>query len=77
MQQDHNMQNEFFLVDHTDYTGSAKRMYTYFNERKLCCMLVLNVIIHHKLITSYNRAQYRFRVPVQLIEVLKVVAVSG
>jgi hypothetical protein len=51
-------------------------MYTHFNERKLCCMLVLNLIIHHKLNTSYNRAQYKFPVSVQLIEVLKVVAVS-
>jgi len=40
-------------------------------------MLVLNLIIHHKLNTSYSRAQYKFPVPVQLMEVLKVVAVSG
>jgi len=40
-------------------------------------MLVLNLIIHHKLNTSYNTAQYKFPVPVQLMEVLKVVAVSG
>ena len=61
-----------------EYTGSAKKMYTHFNERKLlCCMLVLNLIIHHKLNTSYSRAQYKFPVPVQLMEVLKVVAVSG
>jgi len=40
-------------------------------------MLVLNLIIHQKLHTSYNRAQFKFPVPVQLMEVLKVVAVSG
>ena len=40
-------------------------------------MLVLNSITHHKLNTSYNRAQYKFPVPVQLVEVLIVVAVSG
>ena len=40
-------------------------------------MLVLNLIIHHKLNTSYNRAQYKFPVPVHLMEVLKVVAISG
>ena len=40
-------------------------------------MLVLNLIIHHKLNTSYNRAQYKFLVPVKLMEVLKVVAVRG
>ena len=40
-------------------------------------MLILNLIIHHKLNTSYNRAQYKFPLPVQLMEVLKVVAVSG
>jgi len=33
--------------------------------------------IHHRLNTRYNRAQYKFPVPVQLMEVLKVVAVSG
>jgi len=33
-------------------------------------MSVLNLIIHHKLNTSYNRAQYKFPVPVQLMEVL-------
>jgi len=37
----------------------------------------VNLITHHKLNTSYNRAQYKFPVPVQLMEVLKVVAVSG
>ena len=40
-------------------------------------MLELTIIIHHKLNTRYNRAQYKFPVPVQLMEVLKVVAVSG
>jgi len=40
-------------------------------------MLVLTLIIHHKLTTRYSRAQYKFAVPVQLMEVLKVVAVSG
>ena len=40
-------------------------------------MLVLTLIIHHKLNTCYNRAQYKFPVPVQLMEVLKVVAISG
>jgi hypothetical protein len=39
-------------------------------------MLVVNVIIHHKLNTSYSIAQYKFPVPVQLMEVLKLVAVS-
>jgi len=40
-------------------------------------MLVLILIIRHKLNTRYNRAQYKFPVPVQLTGVLKVVAVSG
>jgi len=40
-------------------------------------MSVLNLIIHHKLNTSYNRAQYKFPVPVQLIYVLKLFAASG
>ena len=40
-------------------------------------MLVLALIIHHKLNTRYNKAQYKFSVPVQLLEVLKVIAVSG
>jgi len=40
-------------------------------------MLALNLIINHKLNTSYNKAQYKFPVPVQLMEVLKVVAFSG
>jgi len=40
-------------------------------------MLVLTLIIHHKLKTHYNRAQDKFPVPVQLMEVLKMVAVSG
>jgi len=40
-------------------------------------MSVLNLIIHHKWNTSYNRAQYKFPVPVQLMEVLKLFAVSG
>jgi len=40
-------------------------------------MLALNLIIHYKLNASYNGAQYKFPVPVQLMEVLKVVAVSG
>jgi hypothetical protein len=40
-------------------------------------MLALNLIIHHKLNTSYNRAEYKFPVPVQLMEVLKVVAITG
>jgi len=40
-------------------------------------MLVLTLIIHHKLNTRYNTAQYKFPVPVQLIEVLKMVAVCG
>jgi len=40
-------------------------------------MLVLTLITHHKLNARYNRAQYKFPVPVQLMEVLKVVAVSG
>jgi hypothetical protein len=40
-------------------------------------MLVLNLIIHHKLKTSYNRTQYKFPVPVELMEMFKVVAVSG
>jgi len=40
-------------------------------------MLVINLIVHHKLNTSYNRAQYKFPVPIQLMELLKVVAVSG
>jgi len=40
-------------------------------------MLVLTLIIHHKLNTRYIRAQYKFPAPVQLMEVLKVVAVSG
>jgi len=40
-------------------------------------MLVLTLIIHHKLKTRYNRAEYKFPILVQLMEVLKVVAVSG
>ena len=40
-------------------------------------MLVITLIIHHKLNTRYNKAQYKIPVPVQLMEVLKVVAVSG
>ena len=40
-------------------------------------MSVPTLIIHHKLNTRYNRAQYKFPVNVQLMEVLKVVAVSG
>ena len=40
-------------------------------------MLVLNLIIQHELDTSYIGAQYKFPVPVQLMKVLKVVAVSG
>jgi len=40
-------------------------------------MLVLNLIVHYKLNTSYNRAQYKFPVPVQLMEVLKLFAVSS
>jgi len=40
-------------------------------------MLVLTLIIHHKLKTRYSRTQYQFPVPVQLMEVLKMVAVSG
>ena len=40
-------------------------------------MLVLTLIIHHKLNTHYNRAQYKFPVPVQLTGMLKVVAVSS
>jgi len=40
-------------------------------------MLVLTLIVHHKLNTRYSRQQYKFPVPVQLMEVLKVVAVSG
>jgi hypothetical protein len=40
-------------------------------------MLVLTLILHHKLNTRYNRAQYKLPVPVQLSEVLKVVAVNG
>ena len=40
-------------------------------------MLVLTVIINRKLNTRYNRAQYKFPVPVQLMEVFKMVAVSG
>jgi len=60
-----------------NYTGSAKKTYTRFNKRKLCCMLVLTLIIHHKLNTRYNRAQYKFPVPVELMEVLEVVAVAS
>ena len=40
-------------------------------------MLVLTLITHHKLNTRYSKAQYKFPVPVQLMGVLKVVAVSG
>jgi len=40
-------------------------------------MLVLTLTIHPKLNTRYNRAQYKFPVPVRLMEVLKVVAISG
>jgi hypothetical protein len=40
-------------------------------------MLVLNLIVYHKLNTSYNRAQYKFPVPVQLMEFLRLFAVSG
>ena len=40
-------------------------------------MLVPILIIRRKLNARYNRAQYKFLVPVQLMEVLKVVAVSG
>ena len=40
-------------------------------------MLVITLIVHRKLNTRYNRAQYKFPVLVQLMEVLKVVAVSG
>jgi len=40
-------------------------------------MLVLTLIIHQKLNTRYNRAQYKFPVPVELMEVLKMVAISG
>ena len=40
-------------------------------------MLVITLIIQHKLNTRYNRAQYKSPVPVQLMEVLIVVAVSG
>ena len=36
-----------------------------------------NLILHHKLNARYNRAQYKFPVPVQLMEVLKVVAVRS
>jgi hypothetical protein len=39
-------------------------------------MLVLS-LINHKLNTHYSRAQYKFPAHVQLMEVLKVVAVSG
>jgi Ca2+/H+ antiporter len=35
-------------------------------------MLVLNLIIHNKLNTSYNRAQYKFPVPVQFIPSVQV-----
>jgi hypothetical protein len=38
---------------------------------------MLYVSTQFKLNTSYNRAQYKFPVPVQLMEVLKVVALSG
>jgi len=40
-------------------------MHTLTNEN--CMLLVLTLIIHHKLNTRYNRAQYKFPVPVQLI----------
>jgi len=40
-------------------------------------LLVLSLIVHHKLNTRYNKAQYKFPVPVQLMEVMKVVAISG
>ena len=40
-------------------------------------MLVLTLIIHHKLNTRYNKAQYKFPVPVQLMEVLKMVTFGG
>jgi len=59
------------------YTGSARKMYTHFNERKLSCILVLILTIHHKLNTRYNRAPYKFPVPVEVMEVPKVVAVSS
>ena len=35
-------------------------------------MLVLTLIVRHKLNTRYNREQYKFPLPVQLMKVLKV-----
>ena len=35
-------------------------------------MSVLNLIIHHKLNTSYNRVQYTFPVPVQLMDIFEL-----
>ena len=43
------------------YRVRQKNVYTLQGEKTLCCMLVLNLIIHHKLNTSYNRAQYKLQ----------------
>ena len=40
-------------------------------------MLILTLIVHHKLNTRYNNAQYKFSVPVHLMEALKVVTFSS
>jgi hypothetical protein len=53
---------------------STKFNYTSQVEYKLQ-QSTIQVTTEHN--TSYNRAQYKFPVPVQLMEVLKVVAVSG
>jgi hypothetical protein len=52
--------------------GPPKKYIHTLTKKTLCCMLVLNLIIHHKLNTSY-----KFPVPVQLMEVLKLFAVSS
>ena len=62
---------------HVYMQGPPKKCIHTLTKENLCCMLVLTLILHHKLNTHYNRAQYKFPVPVQLMEVLKVVAVSG
>ena len=53
------------------YRVRQKNVYTLQRKKTLCCTLVLNLIIHHKLNTSYSRAQYKFPVPVQLMDIFK------
>jgi len=61
---------------HTYIQGPPKKcIHTLTKEKSM--LLVLSLIVHHKLNTRYNKAQYKFPVPVQLMEVMKVVAISG